>query len=390
MVLEWFSGARDDSVDDLVRRKRYGKAVKLLRAELEKRKNDRRLRLRLGEILVLAGERDEGLRLLSRVADDLALVGQVAQAIAVLKKIEAIDPGREDVEDKLAYLVERKARPKFDPWAGSGQKRESGAGASDEAPPGEGLEIGFEPSPRAQEAQSPASSAPPAAEAAAAEADALPLDAPPALEPLSGQAPLGDAAPATTDAAVTDDAPLSDEAMRDEILSLIEDVLQPTATPAPPAPASPPGGSASEGVVDTPLFRSFPRDELAALIRGLRLLTFQPGEIVVSEGEAGASLFVLTSGGVRAYVRNAAHHQVVVRELKEGDIFGEISVLTGQPRSATVVTATRCELLELDKPTLDRIAQTHPHVRQVLQEFYDQRADNTLETLVRSMGRGGR
>jgi len=376
MVLEWFSGARDESVDDLVRRKRYGKAIKLLRVELEKRKNDRRLRLRLGEILVLAGERDEGLRLLSRVADDLALMGQVAQAIAVLKKIEAIDPGREDVEDKLAYLVERKARPKFDPWAGSRRSGEA-AGAREEAPRDEALEIGFEPSARAEPVTAEAPAARPeaalemepvAAPRAAPEDDALPLDA-----------------RASEEAPVSEDAPLSDDAMRSEILALIEDTLRPS--PAAPASAPPaPGAPGSDGVVDTPLFRGFARDELAALIRGLRLLTFQPGEIIVSEGEAGGSLFVLTSGRVRAYVRNAAQRQVQVRELAEGDIFGEISVLTGQPRSATIVSAARCELLELDKPTLDRIAQAHPHVRQVLQEFYDQRADNTLETLVRSMG----
>jgi hypothetical protein len=365
MVLEWFSGARDESVDDLVRRKRYGKAIKLLRVELEKRKTDRRLRLRLGEILVLAGERDEGLRLLSRVADDLALMGQVAQAIAVLKKIEAIDPGREDVEDKLAYLVERKARPKFDPWAGSRRSGEA-AGGSEEAPRDEALEIGFEPSARAE---------PPAPPPEAA-LDLEPVAAPPS-------APEDDALPLESSA--SEDAPLSDDAMRSEILALIEDTLRPSAAAAaspPPAPGAPGAG----GVVDTPLFRGFARDELAALIRGLRLLTFQPGEIIVSEGEAGGSLFVLTSGLVRAYVRNAAQRQVQVRELVEGDIFGEISVLTGQPRSATIVSAARCELLELDKPTLDRIAQAHPHVRQVLQEFYDQRADNTLETLVRTMG----
>jgi len=370
MVLEWFAGARDESIDDLVRRKRFGKAVKLLRAELEKRKGDRRLRLRLGEILVLAGEREEGLRILSRTADDLALRGQVAQAIAVLKKIEAIDPGREDVEDKMAYLVERRARPAWDPWSGKGKAARATQGPEGAGEGAGALEIGFEPSERLEEARAEAT--PPGAlpehEGAAAAAppsaaDALPLEA-------------------------GDDAPLSEDAMRNEILALIEDTLQPSeAPPAGPAAAPVEAPAAPDtSLIDTPLFRNFARDELAALIRGLRLLAFQPGEIVVSEGERGASLFLLVSGSVRAYVRNAGQHQVQVRELKEGDFFGEISVLTGQPRSATVVAAARCELLELDKPTLDRIAGTHPHVREVLQEFYDQRADNTLETMIRSMG----
>lgn len=352
-MLEWFAGARDESIDELVRRKRYGKAVKLLRAELEKRKGDRRLRLRLGEILVLAGQPKEGLRLLSKAADDMALHGQLAQAIAVLKKIEAIEPGREDVADKLAYLVERRANPNFDPWKRAPAADDDTGSGSD----GGELEIGFEPAPRAEEAAAPVADR---------------GDTPGADE---GEAPPADEG--------ADD--VSEDTLRDEILALIEDTLNPVDEAA--APAS---SGDEPAVVDTPLFRSLKREELVALIGGLRLLAFEPGQIIVSEGESGASLFVLTSGTVRAYVRNTALQQVQVRRLQEGDFFGEISVLSGGARTATITAASRCELLELDKPTLDRIAETHPHVREVLQEFHDQRKDNTLETLSRAVRLPGR
>ena len=53
--------------------------------------------------------------------------------------------------------------------------------------------------------------------------------------------------------------------------------------------------------------------------------------------------------------------------------FGEGSILTGKPRTATIVAKEHCELLELDRPTLDAITQTHPHVWDVLQEFASQR-----------------
>jgi cAMP-dependent protein kinase regulator len=178
---------------------------------------------------------------------------------------------------------------------------------------------------------------------------------------------------------------VSEDTLRDEILALIEDTLNPveeSATPAIPSDEPP--------VADIPLFRSLKREELVALIGGLRLLAFEPGQIIVAEGESGASLFVLTSGLVRAYVRNAAQQQVQVRRLKEGDFFGEISVLSGGARTATITAASRCELLELDKTTLDRIAETHPHVREVLQQFHDQRKDNTLETLSRAVRIPGR
>jgi hypothetical protein len=358
-MLEWFAGARDESIDELVRRKRYGKAIKLLRAELEKRKGDRRLRLRLGEILMLAGQPKDGIRLLSKVADDMALHGQVAQAIAVLKKIEAIEPGREDVADKLAYLVERRANPSFDPWKRAPAVDDEMGSGSD----GGELEIGFEPAPRAQEAAAPVADTGDTSAEAAAEEEG---EAPPADEGESADDP-------------------SEDTLRDEILALIEDTLNPMQDAPAPAPA---GGEPA--VADIPLFRSLKREELVALIGGLRLLAFEPGQIIVAEGESGASLFVLTSGTVRAYVRNTALQQVQVRRLQEGDFFGEISVLSGGARTATITAASRCELLELDKATLDRIAETHPHVREVLQEFHDQRKDNTLETLSRSVRLPGR
>ncbi len=355
MVLDWFGGARGESIEELVRRKRYGRAIKLLRTELEKRRNDRRLRHRLGEILLLAGERVEGVRLLSKVADELAASGQVAQAIAVLKKIEAIEPGREDVEDKLAYLVQRKKGRAFDPWMESRAALDkAGAAIADDLEDGP-TEIGIEPL-LIEERQPPRAAreeAPPPAEVA------------------------GDADPAAEE--------MSEDSFRNEIVALIEETL--TAAGLDTASLVP---DPSPPAVDTPLFRSLRRDELVALMRGLRLLAFEAGQIIVSEGEPGASLFVVTSGSVRAYVRNTAQQQVQVRRLKEGDFFGEISVLSGQPRTATITAATRCELLELDKPTLDRIAGTHPHVREVLQQFHDLRKDNTLETLSRSMRLPGR
>jgi CRP-like cAMP-binding protein len=63
--------------------------------------------------------------------------------------------------------------------------------------------------------------------------------------------------------------------------------------------------------------------------------------------------------------------------MREGDFFGEISLLTGGPRTATVTAATRCELLELDRATLDEIARAHPRVLDVLRRFSEERAAAT-------------
>ena len=142
------------------------------------------------------------------------------------------------------------------------------------------------------------------------------------------------------------------------------------ASPAPGGPAGP----ASAPVVLTPLFGEFSQDELVEVIRGLNLQSFEPGDVIVTEGETGGSLFVVSTGRVKAFVRDRSGRSVKVRELGEGDFFGEISVLTGNPRSATVTAATPSELLELDRRTLDAIVALHPNVWTVMEEFARQRS----------------
>jgi len=112
----------------------------------------------------------------------------------------------------------------------------------------------------------------------------------------------------------------------------------------------------------------------------------EAGEIVVSEGQPGDSLFVLTEGTVRVYVRNQTGRNVQIREMDEGAFFGEISILAGKPRTATITCKTACDLLELDRPTLDAISEKHPRVLEVLQQFYDERANSDIEETIRSRG----
>ena len=181
----------------------------------------------------------------------------------------------------------------------------------------------------------------------------------------------------------------SAEPPEDEAVTLVEvevqilDVIQEALTrpmAAAPAPAAAAEAAPPLPFVDTPLFSGFSRDELVAVIKGLRLLTFEPGDIVLTEGDRGDSLYVITTGTVKTFVRDTTQGgQLLMRRLKEGDFFGEISVLSGKARSATVTAATHCEMLELDRATLDQITASYPHVRQVLEDFYLARAMNTAE-----------
>ena len=179
---------------------------------------------------------------------------------------------------------------------------------------------------------------------------------------------------------------MSDTAFRDHLLDIVEDVLH---RPAPPAPAVEMDRARvldlARRMVASRLFKDLSDEELLAIVRGLRLHTYEPGDIVVTEGEPGQSLFTLTTGHVKVFVGNPDRRNFEVAELGEGDFFGEISSLSGRPRSATVVAASACELLELDRPTLDSIARTHARVREVLETSYIERASSPEVAAVRAV-----
>lgn len=300
-----------DEIADRIARRDFDKAIKLLRREVDKEPANLSLKIQLGDTLALAGNLREALVLFDALARELAEGGFVAKAIALLKKIQRIQPGRHDVEDRIADLARQKdAESEF---------RSSLLRVPRTI---RGTDVGTGPFPAAR-AEAP-SAAP--------------------FEPSAAPA-----APAAPESGTETTIPLGEE----------------------------------RKFVLTPLFGEFSKEEFLAVMRGMKLHSFEPGDIIVTEGETGGSLFILTTGRVKAWVKDPSGKQVKVRELAEGDFFGEIAVLTGNPRSASVTSAAHCELLELDKPTLDAITEIRPHVRDVLQDFFKLRAGSAAETAAR-------
>ncbi len=102
---------------------------------------------------------------------------------------------------------------------------------------------------------------------------------------------------------------------------------------------------------------------------GARLHYFDAGERLVSEGEAGDSLFILAPR-LRHHLEVGSRHRHHVGRLlavlREGEFFGEMSLLTGAPRSASVTAEGPCEVFVLDRQALAPILEADPQIAEVL------------------------
>jgi len=388
-------GGRDEDIAALVARKQYAKAIEIIRAQLQTRGADPRMRLQLGDILVLAGRPREAVSVLLPLADEYARDGFAAKAISVLKKIQKIDPGRREIDVRLAGLIEEKQRVATVPLPAPTRLFEIGIEEIDE---GGGLELGFaspavsvsvpepapvsaaEPAPVFDHDLLPEEEIAPAAPAVRAEPVAKPRPPEPDAELALEAEPLEieaealelEAEPIEVEPEILEAEPMSGDLFAQELLSALEEAFPPALGKAAP-PARQAQGDRGTQIVVSPLFKDFTVDEMVAVIQGLQLLMFEAGDVILNEGEPGHSLYMLASGKVKIYRRNASGRSALVGELAEGAFFGEGSVLTGRPRNATVIAAGRCELLELDRATLDSITRTHPRVWDILREFAQKR-----------------
>jgi cAMP-dependent protein kinase regulator len=122
-----------------------------------------------------------------------------------------------------------------------------------------------------------------------------------------------------------------------------------------------------------PIFSELDEQELQSFLGRLHVRTFQKGILVCREGEGGDSLFMIGRGEVAITKRMAGGKEVWVRNLKEGDLFGEFGFFTDQKRHATVKAITECELLELCRDDLEELVKAHPRVMEVLQHLFKER-----------------
>ncbi len=112
-----------------------------------------------------------------------------------------------------------------------------------------------------------------------------------------------------------------------------------------------------------PLFRDLPAELLQQLEPGLALVRLLPGATLVRQGEAGDALFILLSGELEVRVHTADGGGVAVDRLLPGASVGEMALVAGQERTATVVASSHAELVRLSRSDFDRLVASSPELR---------------------------
>ena len=110
------------------------------------------------------------------------------------------------------------------------------------------------------------------------------------------------------------------------------------------------------------ILRSCEPDELALLAQGLRRQAFAPGEVILHQNEAGDSLYFLARGRVTVNISHGSELSEVLATLNPGDFFGEMSLMTGEPRSATVTAVTPVDCRILTKPAMQELLLRRPQL----------------------------
>lgn len=120
------------------------------------------------------------------------------------------------------------------------------------------------------------------------------------------------------------------------------------------------------------IFGFLAADQIEALVEESPVVRFSPGEHVVEQDAAGESMFLVVRGSVDVRIRRGGRTDVVA-QMGPGGCFGEMSVLTGEPRTATVVARDELEAVEITKSAVARLVSANPDVIGRLSELLAER-----------------
>ena len=134
------------------------------------------------------------------------------------------------------------------------------------------------------------------------------------------------------------------------------------------------------------LFGELSTDDLRRLARISQTRLYAPHEVVVREGEPGEEMFVIVRGTVNISIDPPDAERTPVTRLGPGDFFGEMSLVSGAKRTATVQANDECELIAIDASTFRQLLLASPELSERIRSVVAERTTNLadrVETLTR-------
>jgi Mechanosensitive ion channel/Cyclic nucleotide-binding domain len=129
---------------------------------------------------------------------------------------------------------------------------------------------------------------------------------------------------------------------------------------------------------EVPLFAPLTDEETQKIAESVEAKIFSPDEKIVRRGQDGDSMFVIHRGAVKVQINENGKIKVL-RNLSEGDFFGEMGLFTGEPRTATVVATEETEVLEITQRCLKPILEENPDLVERFGDIIEERRTKLTE-----------
>src|SRR5580692_4042541 len=100
-------------------------------------------------------------------------------------------------------------------------------------------------------------------------------------------------------------------------------------------------------LANIPMFVGLGDDDIRALAKSVVERKFNAGEMVMNQGDAGTSMFIVAEGDVNIHLPGEASRRISLKDIAAGEYFGELALFDDKPRSASAIATTNAVLLEL-------------------------------------------
>lgn len=129
---------------------------------------------------------------------------------------------------------------------------------------------------------------------------------------------------------------------------------------------------AAEHLTKVAIFAPLCEEEIQKLAESSTRRVFAPGEAIVRKGQEGGSMYVVVRGSVLVQLPGSAA-PLTINKLQANDFFGEMSLLTGEPRTANVVAEEETDVLQIRKSALRPIFEANPELVTSISEIVEER-----------------